>query len=173
MKYAYLHTIRSSSSSIVKRTKCDINDFSVVSSAKTVSWTSFTLRFYQLCGDFLQVIRWQFSRWLRLKIASGRVERNRGPVFTNRRSFCPRASGWLSPALLWGNFCKLWISCISKFKIFKSSKYTFRSGEGATIVHLLPSGIHCIYIKPRDHKSANHVSCSPELNNKTFYYVDN
>jgi hypothetical protein len=31
----------------------------------------------------LQVISWQFSRWLRLKIASGRVKRNRGPVFTN------------------------------------------------------------------------------------------
>ena len=31
-----------------------------------------------------------------------------------------------------------------------------RSGR-ATIFHLLPSGIHCICLKPRDHKSANHV----------------
>jgi hypothetical protein len=80
-----MHTIRWSSSSIVKHTKCEINNFAIVFSAKTVSWTSFTLRFYQLCGDFLQVIRWQFSRWLRLKIASGRIERDScGPVFTNR-----------------------------------------------------------------------------------------
>jgi hypothetical protein len=84
MKYVYLHAIRWSSSSIVKRTKCEINDFSIVFSAKTVSWTSFTLRFYQLFGDFLQVIRWQFSRWLQLKIANGRVERDRLPVFANR-----------------------------------------------------------------------------------------
>ena len=26
--------------------------------------------------------------------------------------------------------------------------------------HLLPGGIHCIYLKPRDRKSANHVWCS-------------
>jgi hypothetical protein len=85
MKYAYLYPIyiRWSLLSIVKHTKCEINDFSIVFSAKIVSWTSFTLRFYQLCGAFLQVIRWQFSRWLRLKIASGRVERDRGPVLTN------------------------------------------------------------------------------------------
>jgi hypothetical protein len=83
MKYAYLYTIRWSLLSIVKHTKCEINDFSIVFSAKTISWTSFTLHFYQLCGDFLQVIRWQFSHWLRLKIASGRVERDRGPVLTN------------------------------------------------------------------------------------------
>jgi hypothetical protein len=88
MKYAYF----------VKRTRCEINDFSIVFSAKTVSWTSFTLRFYQLCGDFLQVIHWQFSRWLRLKIASRRVERDRGPGFTNRH-FVPGPRGWLSPAL--------------------------------------------------------------------------
>jgi hypothetical protein len=73
MKYAYF----------VKRTRCEIDDFSIVFSAKTVSWTSFTLRFYQVCGDFLQIIHWQFSRWLRLKIASRRVKRDRGPGFTN------------------------------------------------------------------------------------------
>jgi hypothetical protein len=66
---AYL--IRWSSWSIVKHTKCEINDFSIIFSAETVSWTSFALCFYQLCSDFLQVIRWRFSRWLRLKIDFG------------------------------------------------------------------------------------------------------
>jgi hypothetical protein len=31
-----------------------------------------------------------------------------------------------------------------------------RSGR-ATIFHLLPGGIHCIYLKSRDHKSAIHL----------------
>ena len=30
----------------------------------------------------------------------------------------------------------------------------------ATIFHLLPGGKHCIYLKSRDHQSANHVWCS-------------
>jgi hypothetical protein len=89
MKYAYF----------VKRTRCEIDDFSIVFSAKTVSWTSFTLRFYLLCGDFLQVIHWQFSRWLRLKIASRRVDREGQGARVHQSSFGPGARGWLSPAL--------------------------------------------------------------------------
>jgi hypothetical protein len=86
----------------VKRTKCEINDFSIVFSAKTVSWTSIVhIAFLQLCGDFLQAIRRQFSRWLRSKIASRRAERNRGPVFTN----CHFVQGpVVGSRLLWSKF---------------------------------------------------------------------
>jgi hypothetical protein len=44
--------------------------------------------------------------------------------------------------------------------------YVRRRSGRATIFHLLPAGIHCIYLKSRDHKSANHVWCSPKLYNK-------
>jgi hypothetical protein len=86
---------------VYKINGCEINDFSIVFSAKTVSWTSFTLRFYQLCGDFLQVILLQFSRWLRFAIKNSQREsreRQRAPV--HQSSFCPWARGWISPALL-------------------------------------------------------------------------
>ena len=33
---------------------------------------------------------------------------------------------------------------------------------------LLPGGIYCIYLKPRDYKSANHVWCSPYLYNNYY-----
>jgi hypothetical protein len=33
---------------------------------------------------------------------------------------------------------------------------------------LLPGGIYCIYLKPRDYKSANHVWCSPYLYNNHY-----
>ena len=97
MKYAYLHTIRWLSWSIAKRTKSEINDFSIVFSTKTVSWTTFTLRFHQLCGNFLQVIRRQFSRWLRQKLVEGELRGT--PVRVHQSSFCAGGRGWLSAAL--------------------------------------------------------------------------
>ena len=38
--------------------------------------------------------------------------------------------------------------------------------------HLLPGGIPCIYLKPRDHNSANHVWRSP-IPNKDFFTTPN
>jgi hypothetical protein len=83
MKYAFLHTIRWSS-------------WSIVFSAKTVNWTSFTLRFYQLCGDFLQVI----LSLIAIKNSQRKSREGQGAC-VHQSSFCPGARGWLSPAL-WG-----------------------------------------------------------------------
>jgi hypothetical protein len=47
---------------IVKHTKCEINVFRSFSQQKQLAEHRSHCVFYQLCSDFLQVIRWQFSR---------------------------------------------------------------------------------------------------------------
>jgi hypothetical protein len=96
MKYAYLYTIRWSLLSIVKHTKCEINDFSIVFSAKTVSSTSFT--FLSVMRRFLVSNSLAILSLIAIK-NSQRESREGQGARAHQSSFCPAARGWLSLAL--------------------------------------------------------------------------
>jgi hypothetical protein len=75
-----------------KHTKCEINNFSVTCMHATCAISA-----PKFSDDFLQVIRWWFSHWLRLKIGCGHQE-GRGGVhlFVSRPLVAPLADlGWI------------------------------------------------------------------------------
>ena len=124
----FLHTIRWSSSSIVKRTKCEINDFSIVFSAKTVSWKQLTktvsvhIAFLSVMRRFLASNSLAILMLIAIKNSQRESREGQGGR-VHQSSFCPGACGWLSLALKAHHIRTVRYTDIPKISVLNQYRY--------------------------------------------------